>query len=136
MCKILEDFTKSKNFTGYKIARKEIGKYYSPTTGIEYREGRTMPKLRKKLSNANQGRWPWDLLMPGSRFYSSKMQGRTGVFVNKPTIHLITGPTQLVLLEMTVTGELKRGEYIAHTRVPLIAGRKIVKFKEVEFATT
>ncbi|KKN88689.1 hypothetical protein LCGC14_0245800 [marine sediment metagenome] len=133
MCEILEDFTESKNFTGYKVARKEKGKYYSLTTGIEYREGRTMPKLRQKLVRADVERWPWNLLESGSTFYSPGMQGRTGVFVHKPTVHLIQSPDTAVLLKMTITGGLKRGRYIGS--VLLIAGRKIVKFKEVKFAT-
>ena len=60
MCN-LEKKSKKRQVTGYKIAVKRNGKYYSPATGVEYRPGPVsqVPKIFSYKDSKNESRNIW-----------------------------------------------------------------------------
>jgi len=53
MCNFKEEITDKTQFTGYKVAIKRGGKYYSPITGIEYKPGLVKPALNLRKVGFN-----------------------------------------------------------------------------------
>jgi hypothetical protein len=107
MCTFKEEVTDKTQFTGYKIAAKRDGKYYSIATGIEYKIGLVeVPKSQKKIIT------DWgNILNPYNQFYLSNYIGMTAVFEDLceaktalKSLHsneLLSG-YELVILKMTI----------------------------------
>lgn len=138
MCKVHSRYIEAPTFTGYKIAlkHKQTGKYYSPSTGIEYYERQQMPCLHKKVRNICQS---WQNPFRKD-FYDPLMQGKTGVFYNedhawirrlkieKDDFGLSHRFYQPVVLQMTIEGDLWCAYFGVH---PTIVGNCIVEFQEI-----
>lgn len=116
---------------GYKIAVLKDGKYYSPTTGVEYKVGPVeIPdkQINSILDIVN------DLLEEDSTAYSPTMVGRTCVMLNfneakekyEDWKRSFVGDGELVLLEMSLKEGLMFGKYGIHNYV--IGGKYINNF--------
>lgn len=76
MCTITKELKKSKVGSGYKLVIKHKGDFYSPSTGLKYKVGMTIPNM-KKNGAMTDGEWksPFEV----EYFYEPRMQGNTGV---------------------------------------------------------
>ena len=108
-------FIKPLVVTGYKIVAEKDGRYYSPATGIEYKEGPVeIPKEQNKIVRIFN-----DLIQPGEYSYESNMIGKTAMFKElSPAeerkcrwVYDITPGYVLSVVEMSLTGDLFTGEY-------------------------
>lgn len=154
MCQLSEKYTKSDTFTGYKVALKKKGRYYSLTTGIEYKVG----KVRRAISeNASDHRFRGlcgdyyafnNILMNTGVIdksyiclYCKDMVGRTGVLTNLDDALFIYNDKKeydcenftAVLLTMTISGKLMTGStrYFMQKDFNVCAGRHIDKIVEM-----
>jgi len=71
-----------KEFTGYKVALKINGKYYSPVTGMEYTLGKIKPPKRIRKNFIVEG-WFVNVLQKKEHAHKKEMVGNTAVFINK-----------------------------------------------------
>ena len=137
MCTITGEF-KQKSFTGYKVALKKGKSYLSPATGIRYKVG-AVTIVRKKRKNS----LPTfvNMLLFSNHFYNPRMVGKTGVFMTKDEgdywlqdFGFTTQPwmksnnCKLVLLKMTISGDMLTGKYGS---TPTVIGSRIDKIKEL-----
>jgi len=78
MCDIKEEIEET-TATGYKFVIKKRGRFYSPSTGIEYKLGK-MPNIRKSRPMAD-GCWvdPFDKIAAIGVF-EPRMKGNTAIF--------------------------------------------------------
>lgn len=102
---------------GFKVAVKENDKYYSPTTGIEYKRGFKVkvPEIQKNYVSKEIVD---DLLEINSSSYKSNMVGRTCVFITKDNaMELFRSfkrsypEINFVLLKMYLRNDLMIGDY-------------------------
>lgn len=91
MCEITRTLDKPIVVTGYKVAVKENGKYYSPATGVMYETGRVpkCPELTKDLlkrlkKRNNYFRFLYIIPINGN-FHNSKFNGNTALFKSRDT---------------------------------------------------
>ena len=110
MCLFKEKYDESDTFTGYKVATKINGKYYSPYTGVEYKVGPVTPVIigDKRLPNAV---FPIIYLQPNKDMY-----GYTAVFMASDDDHYLMEPDDedpdienRVMLKMTISDTLYNG---------------------------
>lgn len=140
MCTALDRYTEGKVFTGYKVAlkHKETGKYYSPSTGVEYGPDLTMPRIRKKVKDFTVY---VGLLNPFRNYYlyEEVMQGKTGVFVQQRHARLLLASVRkrlsrsdydAVLLRMKIKGDLWHALFNAQQ--PVVVGSTIKSIKELQ----
>lgn len=136
MCN-LTDVYPEKSFTGYKVAIKRDGKYYSPAMGVEYKEGEDViiPEKQKGLSF-----YVNDILNPEQPYYNDKMTGRTAVFLDEKTatsyrdrmeseLSDYKDEVELCVIKITLSKELMSGYAIFAGEV--VAGKHIDKIEEV-----
>ena len=116
MCRLIEK-TKRKSFTGYKVAYKKRGKYYSPSTGLLYVPGKVpeikkVEKIAEKLNlfkNVFEGE--------GGHFYNRLMEGRTSVFESSEDAELLLNAitstyNKFCILEMKLSGDVYSGKFL------------------------
>lgn len=131
MCKLVDELS-IERVNGYKVAVLENGKYYSPTTGIEYREGYNVeiPTVQKNYVEQDIVS---TLLQKGCWGYDDSMVGRTCVFINKDdALNLLRSfenydNLNLVILKMNISKELMLGTYSCGI---VIGGKFISYFRE------
>lgn len=107
MCKIIAECSKEekeKEIKGYKIAIEIDGKFYSPSTGIEYKVGKiSIPKTDGREYSKVLDYTGLINPMFDEVIYDKRHEGLTQIFIDKPKeidIKLITYKNG-VLLEMT-----------------------------------
>jgi hypothetical protein len=134
MCEIKEK-TRLKTFTGYKVVIKKDGKYYSPSTGLEYKVGMKLPHLQER--NEIFDTWAWgNPLSKDGVWYKPEMQGKTAVFKNlRPCVTSIACNRAFnhVILKMTIGGEIYNGSFSYNE---LRIGTEIVDIKETKYKPT
>lgn len=141
MCKLIKK-TRRKSFTGYKIAFKKDGKYYSPATGIEYKIGDVPHCPRLKPLAVKLGIFDEDLLNSRYHLYEPGMQGKTSVLKYRAQAVKLQRACQknsnviglFCLLIMTVSGEIWEGEFSFSYKDldrPIFAGTHIDSMEEV-----
>ena len=138
MCKLIRK-TKRKSFTGYKIALKIGGKYYSPFSGITYKPG-PVPVARKPRKYAFNGH----VLNPGEYFYLESFHGKTQVcktlVITKGNMKIMANDfgkqlnknlykQPLVILEMKISGEIWESHWAGDST---FAGTHIDSMEEVK----
>jgi len=79
MCNFVDEELEKTQFTGYKIAVKRKGKYYSIATLIEYKPGK-VPIAKKLKKSAGYGLS--NVTDPYNMAYKSQYRGMTAVFVS------------------------------------------------------
>jgi hypothetical protein len=124
MCKLTETSYDQKTFTGYKLVIVDVdGKFYSPSTGIQYKEG-PIPVISEvqrddiTLPFVNPFEYPF--------IFNEKYTGFTSVFANKDDaerVRLALGYDSIKTIEMTLSGNLT----YSHFEGPCIAGKFINK---------
>ena len=128
MC-ILIRKTRKKSVTGYKIALKIKGRYYSPAAGIEYKVG-PVKGVTKAGKNALE-EWSW-VFNPAEGFYSSRYFGKTAVYLSperlKANIKESWHRYGACLLKMTISGDIWETDY---SLGKTFAGDHIDKMEEV-----
>lgn len=108
MCKI-NTKTKHKTVTGYKAVFEIDGKYYSPSTGVEYVEGMKMPFLNKRCEFADTD---WADIFEDTVFYHYGMQGKTGVFRKLSELKKqFSHNKRMRVIKITLTGEIYDGTW-------------------------
>lgn len=115
------------NIEGYKIVLELNGKFFSPTTGIEYKVGPV--EIPEKQTNHLKGCIVSNLLDERSFGYSSTMIGRTCVFLNiddaKSNLEYWQKYCKnLVILNMTISQDLLIGNYGGI----VVGGKNIISF--------
>lgn len=130
MCQLSDTPLKRKQFTGYKVAVKKNGKYYSPAMGFEYKVGK-VPKIRKQKRIGNYFN---DCILNKSELspFKENMVGRTSVFVIKDCrkIRILKkGIKDNVILKITIKKDLLKGFYDGCS---VIAGKEITKITEIK----
>ncbi len=136
MCDFNKKIEDKRVVIGYKVARK-IGKhYYSFATGIEYKKGPvTIPK--------KYGKYRWNHWGDVCRFlnrlgcYIPQYKGYTAVFKNLEDAKRLKRNKEnqihnLVVLEMTLKGDLFSGQYFVEGVRPLYLGKEIVSIKLIK----
>ena len=128
MCKIKEK-ADLKEFTGYKVALKVDGKYYSPATGIEYKLGPvTVATEKGKYIDCC---FEDNLLNPESRIFNNAMHGNTALFEDKQgalrLMSVMNRDFLIVILKMTLSDLTYYGEYLGYR---VILGKNIVQLSE------
>ena len=142
MCKLTEKYTKSKSFTGYKVVYKKDGKYYSPATGIEYKEDMDIPRIRKRRPLAASLGLFVDVFNKQRGVYEPLMKGKTALLCNhKEAIGVRdwnSDDFELSVVKMIISGDLHEGSYKTYVSdgfstvvIPIIAGTHIDKIEEV-----
>jgi len=131
MCTLINNFKKSKTFTGYKVVIvTSRGNYRSPATGILYKEG--LVKIPSFTSRSKRASMHADVASANSPFYNYNFRGFTAVFVKYANALALYREFEMfshkrfAILEMTISNDLKRGDY---NRFPVIAGRHIDNLK-------
>jgi len=107
-----------KEFTGYKVALKINGKYYSPVTGMEYTLGKIKPPKTIYKNYTVEGFA--DVLENTDPAHERRMIGNIAVFVYEKDAehfrkhlmfwHLTTKP--VIILKMTLQNVIFKGEYL------------------------
>lgn len=119
----------------YKYAAKhnETGRYYSPCTGIEYKNGPVeIPTVQKSI---DQSYHP-DIIIPGSIWYREEMVGRTAGFEDlsvaqeKARFNSIIDGYTAVVLKIRLSKELMSGIYNWPDEY-IVAGKEIEILEEV-----
>jgi len=109
MCKIGKKINISKA-VGYKAVIKMDGKYYSPSTGLEYVIGMTLPSLKRRLPTADK-EWS-NPLDEDYCFYEPLMQGKTGIFKTlEDCIQTFRDNKPYHILQMTLGGDMYEGRF-------------------------
>jgi len=132
MCKLVDKITLDYVHV-YKVAVLEDGKYYSPTTGVEYAMDSEI-----KVPEVQKNYVPYDivndLLDKNSYSYIENMVGRTCGFIEKSAAtdfldrFKITYPeVKFVLLKMLLKKDLMLGIYGDDL---VIGGKSIITFRE------
>lgn len=110
MCNILDKYPED-TFTGYKIAYKKNGKYYSITSHIEYKRG---PVSGVKDIEALNG--VEDSTLLDSIFFLKEYFGRTSVFRNYgdfieffDDVQRCNPKQKIIWLKVTLSGKLRFG---------------------------
>ena len=115
MCEFKNKLDK-KIVSGYKIAVADAhGHYYSIATGIRYETGKVkIPKTYCKHNMRKECDFV-DILNKSSSAHDPKYAGFTAIFENKSAamklFRDVFGIENIVLLKMTLTGELYNGTY-------------------------
>ena len=131
MCTIIGK-SKVKTATGYKVAIKTNGKYYSPYTLIEYKIGKVeKPDLKGRFKKE----------IPGNIFVE-KMNGNTAIIKRKKDVlsyfkksgdvkyfQRKYGDINFALLKIKLTKILYEGDF---TSYPTLIGSKILSIEEVK----
>lgn len=150
MCSFDKEIKKKTQFTGYKVAVKRNGKYYSPITGIEYKPG--LVKNPGILKDVDVGFEFVNVTNPYNPFYNEDYIGMTAVFSSKEAAKYLydilcepdrqigeLSEGELVFLKMTVQKtETKNCWSGRYTVVPrsvneVYIGPKIRSCKEISF---
>jgi len=126
MCTIISK-SKRKSFTGYKVALKIDGKYYSPATGVEYVVG-DVP-IPDCINEEYRDDWFDDVLNPEEYSHKVEYKGHTAVFKKKIITEVVSDLSIAALLKMKISGDMLNCEY---ANLKVIAGSRIDSFKEVE----
>lgn len=112
MCTITKELETITSETGYKLAIKKNGKYYSPSTGLEYTIGMELPHMTTIIRENTDGCWK-NPLDKRSDVYEDRMQGNTAIFESIEDImnlHLNTSSfLNYAILEMTLDNVLYDG---------------------------
>ena len=129
MCTIQEK-SKKKKFTGYKVAVEVSKRYYSPFTGLRYEVGKVKPVKKYRKNRVNYA----NCLDPGNRFYSKEMIGKTGVLESKEEAKKLTErwncrEENYVLLEITIKGDLYNASFDS---METMVGNEIVSMKKIK----
>lgn len=134
MCKFTKKSGK-KTDTGYKIACKVKGKYFSPVTGAQYLAGAKVPVLRKPRKKYMNNSTAWaNVCDRDCRAFNPLNVGRTAVFKSKQKAldnleeWIEDSQHELVLLEMIVSDDIMTGSY-GDARIT--SGKYIISFEEV-----
>lgn len=138
MCNLTNTRIHRKSFTGYKIVLYVKGRYFSPVTGIEYKEGMTLPKL--DLTSDKQiyrnSYWVTPAYITYA-YYSDKLRGRTAVFKNYEEALTTSREKYESIAKMTISGHLLKGTCsgISDNMYCVVAGRKIEKIELIREST-
>lgn len=132
MCKLVEDF-KDLNilaYTGYKVAIRIDGKYYSPVTGIEYKIGPVeIPEKIEMLCYDFV-----DVLRKDYPAYQENMVGRTCVLTDYDSALkfskeiIVHNEGSVVILKMCVSKDLMVGYYC---NCLVVGGKEILFMREI-----
>lgn len=129
MCKITKELEKPKTVNGYKLVIKYKGEFYSPSTGLKYSVGMTIPKM-KKLRKRIDGEWSNPL---NPYWYEERMQGKTGIFLKLKDMFDIGGICisenhHYSIVKMKLGNVLYEGNMDG---TPIYIGNDIQELKEV-----
>ena len=119
MCKILNEYTESKTFTGYKVVLVDKhGHYHSPYTGVRYEKGKVKAHdCKSKLKYIIADRF--DEIIPDNTYtyFNPQMKGYTGVITQIEDARSFlrycydTGKYTCKIIKMTISGDLHCGEF-------------------------
>lgn len=131
MCNITTKISDRKQVTGYKIACKLRGRYYSPATGVRYDQNAPVPKLpRRGSKDYYRARriaiFADAIFLPDSGIFKETMAkyNLTAVFVSEKiarqmrVVWLVEGITtgysriEIVILKMILSSNLYNGLYV------------------------
>jgi len=105
-----------KEFTGYKVALKINGKYYSPVTGMEYTLGKIKPPETIRKNYTVEGFA--NVLQNTNPAHERRMVGNTAVFINKKNaknfrknLRFWYNDARSVILKMTLQNIMFDGIY-------------------------
>lgn len=76
MCKILNPFKGKNQVVGYKVALRHNGKFYSPSSGVEYKVGKIDVPAQNTPAPCG---WCSQAHNPSNRHYNPKFVGLTAV---------------------------------------------------------
>ena len=146
MCEILDAYTEKSEYSGYKIAIKIDGNYYSPWSGMKYEIGK-IPELhlydkqKKFVKTAIKNQF--NDILPDGFFYNRDMQCRTGVIkslndaldyrknlefaLNAEYVSTESKNYQIIILNMTISNDL---HYSTFGNINTITGNKILSIDE------
>lgn len=139
MCDFKREIKNKTQFTGYKVAAKNIntGKYYSPCTGVEYLPGLIpVPKKQRKITSV----WR-PVLDPDCRAHNPSYKGMTAVFkelvsakkaLSNWSEEAIERGFKLVILKMTIQKTKDRNCWEGIYTNVVYVGPKIRSMKELE----
>jgi len=158
MCILGNKIKGKRKLTGYKVVVKRNGKYYSPATGVKYKQN--SPVLRPKRFKPIGDGWNNNFrkfIFKNGKFYdknnlntpyiSSSVKygcihfnyyGYTSIFKSKKDVeNYILGidynaNIETVILEMTISVDLHNSIYNYYNPIELYSGKKIVSFKEIK----
>ncbi len=133
MCEINKK-TRKKTAIGYKAVLKIKGRYYSPSTGLEYKIGMKLPnmKVRKRKFDDDWAN-PLDV---DDWFYNELMQGKTGVFETiEGCKHSVRNNQPYHILKMTLGGVIYNGVFGMFNKTPLYIGSEIIDIEDLNETT-
>lgn len=134
MCKLTDKISMN-IVSGYKVAYKIYGKYYSPATGIEYKTG--LVTIPEKQERFGIDYFVGGILNPEYYVYEYNMVGRTCVFIDyKSALELLgilrnysrNTNISVCILHMSISNDIMVGNYSGI----VMGGRKINSFREYE----
>jgi hypothetical protein len=125
MCTIISK-SKRKSFTGYKVALKINGKYYSPATGVEYVVG-DVP-IPERIIEEYRDDCFVNVINPSSYCHRPGYMGHTAVFIRVVDKIMVSRRSNAVLLKMKISGNMLNCEF---REEDTIAGTHIDSFKEI-----
>jgi len=129
MCDI-DNKTSKKTAVGYKAVIKIKGKYFSPSTGLEYKIGMKLPNMKVRKRNFDGD---WANPLDDWYFYKPLMQGKTGVFRTITDCkNSFTHNQPYHILKMTLGGEIYNGSY---SRKPIYIGSEIIDIIDIDKTT-
>jgi len=139
MCEFIKEIKDKTQFTGYKVACKRRGKYYSPATGIEYKPGKIKIPLctgKNKLCDTFR-----EVLCESTGCYKEHYKGLTAVFVNLCDAKTrqaywrrsMKSGYEMVILKMTIQKTKDKNCYVGDYQSALVyIGSRIRSFKEID----
>ena len=141
MCEFKKEITDKTQFTGYKIAIKRNGKYYSPITGIEYKPGKVTPAKKLKKVGFNF----CNVTDPRNKHHIPSYEGMTAIFKDPEKNYLwftfsarqnSLKPLEkgtIVILKMTIQKTKTKNCWIGfYANDSVYIGPKIRSIKEIE----
>jgi hypothetical protein len=133
MCKLLKK-TRKKTFTGYKVALKVNGKYYSCWSGMRYTLG---PVKGMKRTGKYSSRILSFVMHRDDVCHNPNYFGKTAVLgiledvLNERILfktHYVSQDLIIVILEMTISGPI----WLTNYKHECYAGTNIISFKEIQ----
>ena len=136
MCNLTTKIKNCQSVTGYKIVYKENGKYFSPATGIEYKENIDLP-WPNNIKNKIKYYFGFDDVLNANELSHHKnLYGKTAVFINLSDAMIFANIWQtaqekmhLQIVKMTLSNDLYNGIYGFNSKVYI--GSHIDKIEEI-----